>query len=63
MKELQYFFSDIKLDLEEIKKELRLINGRIRENEKEIVKIKTVGGVVIFIIGVLLSVLNIFKIS
>jgi len=51
----------IKEDITDIKDHLATINGRVRQNEKDISWIKGIGGTFVFIIGVILTWLGIDK--
>ena len=45
----------IKDNIDSINKHLQLINGRVRENEKQISWMKGIGSTFVFIIGVVLT--------
>ena len=53
--------TDIRDSLKRIDDSLIRLNGRIRRSEVEITKIKTVGTVAVFLIGIALSMLNLMK--
>ena len=51
----------IKEDMSEVKDQLKKINGRVRDNEKELSWMKGIGGTFVFVIGVILTWLGIDK--
>ena len=51
----------IKEDISEVKDQLKKINGRVRENEKELSWMKGIGGTFVFIISAVLTWLGIEK--
>ena len=51
----------IKQNVESINKHLNLINGRLRTAENNITAVKTVGGTITFLVGVVLAWLGIDK--
>ena len=51
----------IKEDMVEVKDHLAKINGRVRENEKELSWMKGIGGTFVFIIGAILTWMGIEK--
>jgi hypothetical protein len=51
----------IKEDMSEVKSQLKKINGRVRDNEKELSWMKGIGGTFVFVIGAILTWLGIDK--
>ena len=51
----------IKDNIDSINKHLQLINGRVRENEKDITKLKTVGITLFTLLGIAISVVGLVQ--
>lgn len=51
----------IKEDIGDIKKHLAVMNGRVRQNEKDISWMRGIGGTFVFIVGAVLTWLGIEK--